>query len=652
MLGRVQWRHPRGPPVHGLPGRRRVPATPRRPGEPARDRAGVGHRQPVLVVRGDDRLRPGAAAGAARRLHRRPLRDSRYTTAVPISRPPTARSARRRSAVSSSTRRGSGSGCSTGWPRSAGWTAAGLTRAGSAGRCSESGALAGREPRRRRSGPAPTTPGVLRDARSPTRPIPDVPRPATATIDRFGAEDGLRDGGVCVVRRSTARSIHALGRLAGRTSSRAFDPAARRVRDAIPSSTGLADQPPDGSFGIAPAADGQRVRQRGKGTARAGTRDGRRAAGPSTTATFSRFGRCRTGFPLSSNPTAWPGSAGSAAARALRPGRRATRRRPRFAVLVRRVTAGQDRVLLSGRVRGHRDAAAAGLDARCGSSSRRRRSSTRPPPSTRRGSTASTPTGRRGRARPAATTPISASATTGSTSARATSPAGQRGGDLRASRSCRPGTARGGPMLAYLLLGAGLVFGVDRVQRRRLLGKERERAQFAEARLRAESAEALARTESEGKKQRRAAERASAARSPRRSTSTPSSASSTSASTSSPTPTSSASASTTPSGSEIEYRLAIEEGKRYAPVHARHQRPRSAAGLVHRAPPAGVHQRPRTPSTRSTSAATTRRASGSKTARCRRRRSRSSTCRSRPRTACSASSRSRASRRTPTPSTT
>ena len=45
------------------------------------------------------------------------------------------------------------------------------------------------------------------------------------------------------------------------------------------------------------------------------------------------------------------------------------------------------------------------------------------------------------------------------------------------------------------------VFGVDRLQRRRLLGKERERAQFAEARLRAESAEALARTESEGKKQ-------------------------------------------------------------------------------------------------------------------------------------------------------
>ena len=51
-------------------------------------------------------------------------------------------------------------------------------------------------------------------------------------------------------------------------------------------------------------------------------------------------------------------------------------------------------------------------------------------------------------------------------------------------------------MLA-LALGA---FTVDRVQRRRLVGKERQRAQFAEARLRAESAEALARSEGEGKK--------------------------------------------------------------------------------------------------------------------------------------------------------
>jgi len=46
----------------------------------------------------------------------------------------------------------------------------------------------------------------------------------------------------------------------------------------------------------------------------------------------------------------------------------------------------------------------------------------------------------------------------------------------------------------------GLGFGVDRFQRRRLVGKERERAQIAEARLRAENAEALAQSEREGKR--------------------------------------------------------------------------------------------------------------------------------------------------------
>ncbi len=54
-----------------------------------------------------------------------------------------------------------------------------------------------------------------------------------------------------------------------------------------------------------------------------------------------------------------------------------------------------------------------------------------------------------------------------------------------------------GSYVALLTLAA---FGVDRLQRRRLVGKERERARFAEAKLRAEAAEALARSESEGKK--------------------------------------------------------------------------------------------------------------------------------------------------------
>ena len=44
---------------------------------------------------------------------------------------------------------------------------------------------------------------------------------------------------------------------------------------------------------------------------------------------------------------------------------------------------------------------------------------------------------------------------------------------------------------------AGAVFVVDRVQRRRVIGKERERSQFREAQLRADAAEALARSERE-----------------------------------------------------------------------------------------------------------------------------------------------------------
>ncbi|MGQ0736627.1 MAG: ATP-binding protein, partial [Acidobacteriota bacterium] len=53
---------------------------------------------------------------------------------------------------------------------------------------------------------------------------------------------------------------------------------------------------------------------------------------------------------------------------------------------------------------------------------------------------------------------------------------------------------------SYVILLAGLVFVVDRVQRRRVIARERVRAEFNEARLRAESAEALANAESERKR--------------------------------------------------------------------------------------------------------------------------------------------------------
>ncbi len=51
--------------------------------------------------------------------------------------------------------------------------------------------------------------------------------------------------------------------------------------------------------------------------------------------------------------------------------------------------------------------------------------------------------------------------------------------------------------LLYVAALAGAVFVVDRVQRRRVIGKERERSQFREAQLRADAAEALARSERE-----------------------------------------------------------------------------------------------------------------------------------------------------------
>jgi signal transduction histidine kinase/DNA-binding response OmpR family regulator/ligand-binding sensor domain-containing protein len=51
--------------------------------------------------------------------------------------------------------------------------------------------------------------------------------------------------------------------------------------------------------------------------------------------------------------------------------------------------------------------------------------------------------------------------------------------------------------LFYLALAGMAMFAVDRLQRRRVVGRERQRAEFAEARLRAESAEALAKSEAD-----------------------------------------------------------------------------------------------------------------------------------------------------------
>ena len=351
-------------------------------------------------------------------------------------------------------------------------------------------------------------------------------------------------------------------------------------------------------------------------------------------------------------PTASPGSAGSEqfVRFDLTGGRRAAD--GAFPVLVRRVTAGQDRVLFAG--------AGAAAD-RPGCRRRRRRAALRVRGADvpRRDRHRVPDAARRPRRRLVAVDARDAPRLHQSRLRRLPVPRpgaqrrrhGQRGGDLRLHDPAA--------VVPHVVGVSGLSAarrrawssGVDRLQRRRLLGKERERAQFAEARLRAEAAEALARTESEGKKQvellsdigreitasldfdtifGKLYERVNQL----------------------------ADADVFgvglyhPERKQIEYRLAIEEGKRYAPYTRDTSDPDQLPVwcIEHRQPVfindlARRLQAVRQPTT-------TRRASGSKTARCRRRRSRSSTCRSRPRTACSASSPSRASRRTPTPSIT
>ena len=144
-----------------------------------------------------------------------------------------------------------------------------------------------------------------------------------------------------------------------------------------------------------------------------------------------------------------------------------------------------------------------------------------------------------------------------------------------------------GGYLALALLGFA---GADRVMRRRVVAKERQRAQFAEARVRAEAAEALAQAETERKKNVELLSEMGREI------------------------TSSLDFETIfgklyekvneladadvfgvglyrPDSHEIEYRMAIEKGKRYEPYSRDTTDRQPAAGLVHRAPRAGLHQR-------------------------------------------------------------
>ena len=118
------------------------------------------------------------------------------------------------------------------------------------------------------------------------------------------------------------------------------------------------------------------------------------------------------------------------------------------------------------------------------------------------GSTASRPTGRRGPAKPGATSPTWASATTASASAPAASPAPSATRPSTRSRSCRPGIARGWPTAAtsrcWPASPSSLATALQAPPRR---GPGSGSARALRKRSCAPSAaEALARSESEGKK--------------------------------------------------------------------------------------------------------------------------------------------------------
>jgi signal transduction histidine kinase/DNA-binding response OmpR family regulator len=326
-----------------------------------------------------------------------------------------------------------------------------------------------------------------------SRPEPGSPRPAV-TVDRYGAEHGLSDGGIAPAVVDGEVYFAPWGASPEYYVAR-FDAAARTfVRDPF------FDQLPTnrlaGSYGLI-WLDGRLFVNRGRGTAIL-TRTGS-GSWSVDTATFSRFGQVPSGIPVfDANGVVWFGWRRTYVRYDLR--RVAAAPPTAFPALLRRVTAGQTDVLFAG--------------------------SGTPPASPLPASTTAL------RFEYAAPTFLDEEATEYQTRLEGLdadwtpwSRETRRDftnlgvGDFRFHVRARNVTGavseEGSYALTMLppwyrtwwayagyvaLLGL-TVFGVDRLQRRRLLGKERERAQFAEAKLRAESAEALARTESEGKKQ-------------------------------------------------------------------------------------------------------------------------------------------------------
>jgi signal transduction histidine kinase/CheY-like chemotaxis protein len=327
-----------------------------------------------------------------------------------------------------------------------------------------------------------------------SRPAPGTPRPV-ATVERFGSDDGLPGEGVFVARIFDELYFHPWGPTTKFVVAR-FD---ERSRTFVPDKT-LTAMPTDRyriAYGLAEGPNGRVLANFGRGTAvLSKTADGSWSI---DTTTFSRFGQMSMGLPLvDPDGVAWFQLDDRFVRFDL--SKPASARPVAFPVLVRRVTSQPDRVLFggAGSVTVPRLAAADGTL----------------------------------RFEYAAPTFLDETATEFQTrlegldddwsswtnetrrdftnlgfgdyrfQVRARNVAGQVGEEAAYAFTVLPPWYRTWTAYAgYVLLLGLAVYGADRIQRRRLVRKERERAQIAEARLRAQAAEALARSESEGKKQ-------------------------------------------------------------------------------------------------------------------------------------------------------
>lgn len=337
-----------------------------------------------------------------------------------------------------------------------------------------------------------TNGGVVRLTFS-TPAISDGPRPP-AVIDRFEAKDGLPAQSVAVTKLGSELWFSPWSAARDNLVAR-WDPASQTfVRDEFIST--LPSDKLRGSFGVAPGPNGSILVNAGKGT-RVLTR-GADGTWEVDDRLFSRFGPLPTGFIfVEPDNVAWFAWRQRFVRFDLTRGAQPT---APFTVLIRRVTAGSDRTLFGGGTAPREASLPASTEAM--------------------------------RFEFAAPTFIDETATEYQTflegldagwsnwsgesrrdftnlpfgayrfHVRARNVAGTLGDEAVYAFTILPPWYRTWWAYAGYLLVFGLaVFGIDRIQRRRLVAKERERARFAEARLRAEAAETLARTESEGKKQ-------------------------------------------------------------------------------------------------------------------------------------------------------